>query len=228
MIVRYEQHCPVARATEILGDSWTFLVVHELLYGDRTAADLQQALPGLAAGVLSTRLRRLRAAGLVDDSVEASRHTRYALTSAGRDLAPIIDHLGHWGRRWLPSPGSRDLKPQLLVHDICRQIERSRLPPQPAAVRVRFAEVPPPRQWWIVLSTEHVSARHSKPGLPDAIRIDCTLTALAQIWLGHTSWLDAVREQTVRFTGPREMVHQAIHWIGTSRFSPGRPSTAAD
>ena len=37
---RYEQHCPVARAAEVLTEPWTLLVLRELLRGSERRADI--------------------------------------------------------------------------------------------------------------------------------------------------------------------------------------------
>ncbi len=33
--MKYGQFCPIAKATEILGERWTFLIIRELLMGGR-------------------------------------------------------------------------------------------------------------------------------------------------------------------------------------------------
>lgn len=215
MTVRYGQHCPVARATEVLGDSWTILIVRELLHGPASPAEFGQDLPGVSPSVLAARLRRLSEAGLVESRDDGC----YELTEAGRELAPVIDQLGHWGRRWLPPPLTRELRPRLVLRDICRHVRRDRLPAGPVAIRIVFAEVAPPRQWWLVLSEHGASAGTAAPGIPAALRIDCTLPALARVWLGHTGWLDAVREHTIRFTGPSEAVREVLACLGTSPYA---------
>ena len=41
----YAQYCPVAKATEILGDRWTFLIVREMLGGASGFNGLQRRPP---------------------------------------------------------------------------------------------------------------------------------------------------------------------------------------
>src|SRR6185295_11995638 len=55
----YGQYCPVARASEILADRWTPLIVRELLAGLRHFNDLDRGLPGISRALLVERLRRL-------------------------------------------------------------------------------------------------------------------------------------------------------------------------
>src|ERR671925_5806 len=54
----YAQYCPVAKATEILGDRWTLLIVREMLGGASGFNELQRGLPGISRSVLTDRMRR--------------------------------------------------------------------------------------------------------------------------------------------------------------------------
>ena len=90
----------LAWAAERVGDRWTLLIVHALLPGPRRFGELAEALPGgIASNVLSQRLKRLEADGLVVSSAYSARPPRfsYELTQAGRDLAGVLTLLAHWG-----------------------------------------------------------------------------------------------------------------------------------
>ena len=52
---------PLAEALARVGDRWTLLVVEALLAGPRRFNDLLAQIPGLAANILSERLKRLEA-----------------------------------------------------------------------------------------------------------------------------------------------------------------------
>src|SRR5262247_1850925 len=62
----YGQYCPVARASEILADRWTPLIVRELLAGIQRFNELDRGLPGISRGLLVERLRRLEDMGIVE------------------------------------------------------------------------------------------------------------------------------------------------------------------
>jgi DNA-binding HxlR family transcriptional regulator len=51
----YAQYCPVAKATEILGDRWTLLIVREMLGGASGFNELQPGLPGAPRSLLTDR-----------------------------------------------------------------------------------------------------------------------------------------------------------------------------
>ena len=92
---------PLASALESVGDRWTLLVVEALMDGPRRFGDLDQQLPGIAPNVLTQRLRRLEAEGLVvaEPYSERPRRFVYELTAGGRELAGALRMLAHWGAR---------------------------------------------------------------------------------------------------------------------------------
>ncbi|MCR6490540.1 helix-turn-helix transcriptional regulator [Amycolatopsis sp. OK19-0408] len=102
--MRYRQHCPVASGAEVIGQSWTVLVVRELLHGSTTASQIALGVPEMSPALLTKRLKQLVEAGVVVRSATGGR-TRFDLTPAGRELALVLERLGQWSRRWLPRPG---------------------------------------------------------------------------------------------------------------------------
>ena len=62
----YAQYCPVAKATEILGDRWTVLIVREMLGGASGFNELQRGLPGISRSVLADRMRTLERAEVIE------------------------------------------------------------------------------------------------------------------------------------------------------------------
>ena len=61
----YGQFCPIAKATEILGEKWTLLILRELLMGGTRFGELQRGLPLISPAVLSKRLKSLEESGLI-------------------------------------------------------------------------------------------------------------------------------------------------------------------
>jgi len=96
-----EAENPLGAALDSVGDRWTLLVVEALLDGSRRFGDLEEALPGIAPNVLSARLRRLEADGLVLAEPYSDRPRRfvYELTASGRALAGALRLLADWGAR---------------------------------------------------------------------------------------------------------------------------------
>jgi DNA-binding HxlR family transcriptional regulator len=216
---RYEQHCPVARAAEVVTESWTLLVLRELLRGSERPTDIARGVPRMSASLLATRLRTLAANGLLTEVVGPHQEKRYRLTDAGRALQPVVDQLGRWGQRWLAPPGLRDLDVDVLLRDICAQMVPARLPDRPLTVEVAVSDAPSSGRWWLALAPAGATVRTDAPAEPAGVRLLCTVSGLAGVWLGRHSWLRAVRERTVVLVGPSDAVRSVIAGIGVSRYA---------
>jgi DNA-binding HxlR family transcriptional regulator len=92
---------PLAAALARVGDRWTLLVVEALLPGPRRFNDLLSQIPGIAANILSERLKRLERDGLLVARPYSQRPPRaaYQLTAEGAELAGALRLLAHWGTR---------------------------------------------------------------------------------------------------------------------------------
>lgn len=94
--------CPVSVSLEMLGDRWSLLIVRDMMVrGLRTFKDFQQSGEGIATNVLSDRLHRLEAAGIIGAEADQmdGRRLHYRLTEKGIDLAPVLLELLIWGAR---------------------------------------------------------------------------------------------------------------------------------
>ncbi len=92
---------PLSAALDAVGDRWTLLLIEELLDGPRRFGDLQERLGGIAPNVLSQRLDRLEAEGLVVAQPYCERPPRYVyeLAAPARELAGALRLLADWGAR---------------------------------------------------------------------------------------------------------------------------------
>jgi DNA-binding HxlR family transcriptional regulator len=90
---------PLAEALARVGDRWTLLVVEALLTGPQRFNDLLDQLPGIAANILSDRLKRLERDGLLVARPYSERPPRvaYQLTAEGSELAGALRLLAAWG-----------------------------------------------------------------------------------------------------------------------------------
>jgi DNA-binding HxlR family transcriptional regulator len=93
--------CPVARTLDIVGERWTLLIIRDLLFGTLRFQDFLERLPGMAPNVLSARLKKLEAHGLVRRDFYSDHPPRaaYTLTDRGRELGVAVLALGRWGMR---------------------------------------------------------------------------------------------------------------------------------
>jgi DNA-binding HxlR family transcriptional regulator len=97
--------CPIAGALDILGDTWTLLVMRDLLFYDKHRfADFLDSPEGISTNILAERLKRLERCGLVERRQYQERPPRdeYYLTARGHDLLPVLRELIRWGKRHVP------------------------------------------------------------------------------------------------------------------------------
>lgn len=92
-----EDVCPVARAVDVVGDWWSLLIVRDALTGKRRFGEFERSL-GVAKNILTNRLRKLVAAGVLETAVAAGggNYKEYVLTEKGRALLPVLAALGRW------------------------------------------------------------------------------------------------------------------------------------
>ncbi|SDM56771.1 winged helix-turn-helix transcriptional regulator [Allokutzneria albata] len=91
--------CPVARAADVVGDRWSLLIIRDAMDGARSFTDFQRRT-GIARNILADRLRKLAAHGLISQvDAPSGKRRAYALTTAGKDLFPVIVTLRQWGER---------------------------------------------------------------------------------------------------------------------------------
>src|SRR4051795_6739864 len=96
--MKYGQFCPIAKATEILGERWTFLIIRELLMGGRRFTELQRGLGDISPALLTARLKAFERDGLVARRKESGQRTyEYYPTSACEALKPVVVAVGEWG-----------------------------------------------------------------------------------------------------------------------------------
>jgi DNA-binding HxlR family transcriptional regulator len=97
--------CPVARSQELVGDRWTVLVLRELFMGNGRFDELQTQT-GATPQMLTSRLKKLEASGLVERRPYSTRPPRheYVLTEMGAEYYPVILALRAWGEKWCKSP----------------------------------------------------------------------------------------------------------------------------
>lgn len=99
--------CPVACALDLFGDKWTLLVIRDLILGRSRFKDFTASPEGIPTNILSDRLERLLAGGIVRQvpAEEGGRRLAYELTEKGLALRPILKSMRDWGLKW--EPGTR-------------------------------------------------------------------------------------------------------------------------
>ena len=96
--------CPVSCALELLGDRWTLLVIRDLVLGRNRFKDFISSPEGIPTNILSDRLDRLLAAGIIRQvpAADGGKRMAYELTEKGLALRPVLKTLRDWGLAWEP------------------------------------------------------------------------------------------------------------------------------
>ena len=91
--------CPVEITLQLIGDKWKVLIIRDLLTGTKRFNELMRSVTGITQKVLTSHLRAMEAAGLVNRKVypEVPPRVEYTLTETGRSLKPILDSMVAWG-----------------------------------------------------------------------------------------------------------------------------------
>ncbi|GAA4600839.1 winged helix-turn-helix transcriptional regulator [Actinoallomurus liliacearum] len=146
----YGDACAAAHALDLVGERWALLVVRELLFGPKRFSDLRSGLPNAGPNRLSQRLRELEDSGVVRRRKlgPPGRFWVYELTDWGRQLQPVLVHLGRWGRL---SP-FRDLEADISVDALMLALHGDFDPEASGGLTATYA---------LVFGDDHVTVRVS-------------------------------------------------------------------
>src|SRR5690242_7658178 len=104
-----DRECPLSATLGLVGDWWTLLILHDAFDG-YTRFDQFQTNLGISSSLLTSRLKRLVANGLLERRQYEPHPPRYeyVLTDLGRSLRPVIVVLAAWGNQRL-APEQRSM-----------------------------------------------------------------------------------------------------------------------
>lgn len=104
-----DRECPLSSTLGLVGEWWSLLVLHDCFDGYSRFDQFQQNL-GISSSLLTSRLKRLVANGLLERRQYQQHPPRfeYVLTDLGRSLRPVVVVLAAWGNSRL-SPDQRSM-----------------------------------------------------------------------------------------------------------------------
>src|SRR5262249_5295969 len=88
--------CAIARALDVVGDWWSLLIVRDALIGRRRFGEFQTSL-GVAKNILTDRLRKLVADGVLECVPADGGYNEYRPTAKGEGLLIVLMALKQWG-----------------------------------------------------------------------------------------------------------------------------------
>jgi DNA-binding HxlR family transcriptional regulator len=214
-ISKYGQFCPIAKALDVLGDRWTLMIVRDMVYGVAHFNDLERGLPGISRALLSSRLRLLQQAGLVEKRVHTSgrKTTEYQLTQAGRELQGVIGALTVWGEAWaFAEPTAEDLDPILLMWWLRSDVLRDQLPQARVVVQYDF-RTGKRGYFWLVMTAADVTLCLTDPGYAIDVLVTADVAAFYKLWWGCITYDQAIRDYGVNIEGLPHLVRAYPDWF---------------
>ena len=220
--VGYKQFCPVAMASEVLCTRWTMVLMRELVAGTTRFNDLRRGVPKMSPALLSTRLKELELAGVIDRRPSKSDKGvfEYHLTESGKDLRAVIEAIGTWGQKWVESSLSlKNLDPSLLMWDMRRNLNPSPLPAVRTTVQFQYSDLPSTKNlWWLVIEPDgEVDLCWSDPGFDINLYVTTDLRTMTAIWMGLGT-LESERDK-IELLGDRKIAETMQIWLGLSPFA---------
>lgn len=153
----------------------------------------------------------------------------YHLTSAGKDLIPIVKALGVWGQHW----GRRELADNeinlgLMIWEMERGVRPKVFGNQRTVVQLVLTDQPEgKRTWWFVNEKGELDLCLNDPGYEVDLYLATTLPDMIRIWRGDLSLSNALSSGRFEAHGPTGLRRSLRTWLKLSPFSPYRARSAA-
>ena len=218
----YGQYCPISVAAEVMAQKWTPLVLRGLFCGAHRFNEIAKSVPRMSSALLSQRLKELEYAGIIERS-GAAKGSEYNLTEAGRELFPVLDHMGAWAQKWLRREITREenLDPDVLMWEF-RQLKAAPVDPDVKRRVVKFelsGVAAAKRFYWLVFETQEAEICVRDPGYEVDLWVHAPIRTLVEIWMGHTTIAKSCREETLALHGSKDEIKAFSDWFALSHFA---------
>jgi len=196
--MEYGQFCPIAKASEIIGEKWTLLIIRELLMGGSRFNELHRGLSLISPTILSKRLDSLSEQGLVlKKKIPGQRGYEYFPIQSCQELLPILRALGNWGMRWARSNlTEKDFDVELLMLYLKRSIVPSKLIGSESGIRFKFTDIKKHSDWWMIVKAEEIDLCVNDPGKDIDVYFTSSVKTMADIWMGDNTYKKAFEPNT--------------------------------
>lgn len=218
--MKYGQFCPIAKATEVLGDKWTLLIIREILNGGTRFSELQRGLGSISTAVLTERLKTLTDQGIIARRrASGKRNYEYYPMSACKELEPIVLSLGDWGMRWAKDNlVDEDYDVELLMLYLERSIACDMLPGPETILRFTFSDLRDLQTWWLIANDDGVDVCVKDPGRDVDVYFNSTVKVMTDVWLGHRPYKDALDSHDLTMIGDASLTRSVSKWLRCTLF----------
>lgn len=217
----YGQWCPIAKASQLLCERWTLLIIRELLMGSTRYSELERGLGYISPTLLSRRLATLEEADLIYKRKNpGGRGFEYLPTAQCRQLQPILLALGSWGMDWSKSRmQDEDYDVQLLMLYLQRSIVVENLPGMKSVILFHFTDFAEQPKWWITANSDEVEVCTVDPGQDVDVYITTTVRAMTDAWMGRTTYRQAAEDGAFEIIGSTQLTRNIGSWMSACVFS---------
>ncbi len=222
----YGQYCPIARASELLAERWSIIILRNILIGCQTFNEIANGAPGLSRGLLSRRLRELERAGVIEIRPKPDGPgSIYEPTQAGRELSDVMLAIQNWGSKWAELTPEHAHPGVVLWGWVIAYLDRDRLPERRVLVRFDYPTLSGPgRRGWLLIERGDAELCEKYPGGEEELIVVINdPLAFARWHLGDLEWGDALRSRAIEVSGSTELMRALPTW--NRRVALARPIT---
>lgn len=210
------QFCPVSKASDVLFEKWTMLILREFLMGSKRFSDFQRNISRVSPTILTKRLKTLEKNGLIirkQQSGQLGYH--YVLTPAGKELEPALEHIANWSMRWASGLMSEEAQEvELLMQDVQERLKTEKMPDGENVVLFSFTDLPKHNKWWIWVNGTNVDLCTEDPGKDVDLYIFSDLSTMVQTINGTLDLGAQLTKETIKTHGNKALIKALPNWIG--------------
>lgn len=227
--MNYNQFCPIAKASEILGERWTILILREILMGGRRFNTLQRGLGDISPALLTSRLKALEEQGMVlRRRIPGQKGFEYFPTEACEALHPVLFALGEWALIWARHTLlDEEFDVELLMLYLERSVDHQKIKGNETVIKFRFSDLAEQPDWWIIVNTERSEVCIRDPGRDIDVYFNCTVRTMSEVWMGDRTYRDAIKAGDLAIEGDTYLTRNVTAWLRPSVFGDSPRSAPA-
>ena len=94
------EECPVAKTANLIGDTFTLLIIRDVLIKSRRFCELEASLLGVSSRTITKKLKFLKEKGIIErhSYKEKPPRVEYSITEKGQLLSKIIETMRIYGK----------------------------------------------------------------------------------------------------------------------------------
>ncbi len=196
---------------------WTIQILGELWGGSSRFNEIKRGLPGISPTLLTKRLKEMQNQGLLERVEDkATGSIDYFRTEKAAELDHILIELAKWAQKHVQAEiALEDRDADLLMWNIRRQIDVSKLPARRNVVRFNFSDATSPAStyWVITKPGEDVELCASDPGFDVDLFVETSVRVFTGVYLGRMSYERELDNGTLFLSGDQRLARTLRDWL---------------